>query len=151
NDKNGYSFFLQAIGQLWLLDQKVKWKNLYLNEIRQRIPLPTYPFERISHWIHPSKRKEFSTNTDSDGLLYTITWERDRKLSSALKPAPIPKAWLVFCARAKGELFKKIKALNDWVYAVIPGKSFQRLKGNTFIIDPANKQHYEKLFESISL
>lgn len=44
---------MQAIGHLWLAGVPLDWQAFYANEFRQRIPLPTYPFERQRYWIDP--------------------------------------------------------------------------------------------------
>ena len=44
---------MQAIGQLWLSGIGLDWASFYGNEPRQRLPLPTYPFERQRYWIDP--------------------------------------------------------------------------------------------------
>ncbi|MEL7407628.1 MAG: SDR family NAD(P)-dependent oxidoreductase [Cyanobacteria bacterium J06558_2] len=44
-------FLLSTLGQLWLSGIKVDWSSFYAEEHRQRLPLPTYPFERQSYWI----------------------------------------------------------------------------------------------------
>ena len=45
---------LNAVGQLWLRSVPVDWHFFYSNERRQRIPLPTYPFERRRYWVGQS-------------------------------------------------------------------------------------------------
>jgi acyl transferase domain-containing protein len=45
----------KALGQLWLAGVEVNWNGFYARERRQRLALPTYPFERQRHWVeHPS-------------------------------------------------------------------------------------------------
>ena len=44
----------EALGQLWLRGIGVNWRALHANEFRQRIVLPTYPFERQRYWIDPA-------------------------------------------------------------------------------------------------
>ncbi|MCC5641835.1 aminotransferase class III-fold pyridoxal phosphate-dependent enzyme [Nostoc sp. CHAB 5824] len=48
-----WAALLKAIGQLWLAGVSIDWNNFYQRETRQRIPLPTYPFERQCFWIDP--------------------------------------------------------------------------------------------------
>lgn len=49
---------LTAIGQLWLCGIEVDWQNFYSLEKRKRVPLPTYPFERMRFWkeVIPAKQ-----------------------------------------------------------------------------------------------
>lgn len=44
--------FLNAIGQLWQNGITIQGQNLYPEENRFRIPLPTYPFEQKKFWIN---------------------------------------------------------------------------------------------------
>ncbi|MEG4005587.1 type I polyketide synthase [Microcoleus sp. Pol11C1] len=47
-------FLLKALGRLWLAGVSVNWSEFYRHERRDRIPLPTYPFERKRYWIEHS-------------------------------------------------------------------------------------------------
>src|SRR5712671_4997669 len=42
---------LNAAGSLWSAGLQPKWEALHSGERRQRIPLPTYPFERKRFWL----------------------------------------------------------------------------------------------------
>ncbi|MEH2084704.1 MAG: beta-ketoacyl synthase N-terminal-like domain-containing protein [Nostoc sp.] len=48
-----WTVLLKAVGQLWLAGVSIDWNNFYQRETRQRIPLPTYPFESQRFWIDP--------------------------------------------------------------------------------------------------
>ena len=43
--------FLQSIGTLWSRGLNINWIEYFNDEKRQRIPLPTYPFERERFWL----------------------------------------------------------------------------------------------------
>lgn len=45
-------YFLNTIGQLWQNGINIQLQNLYTEENRFRIPLPTYPFEQKKFWIN---------------------------------------------------------------------------------------------------
>jgi phthiocerol/phenolphthiocerol synthesis type-I polyketide synthase E len=55
---------LRALGQLWLAGVEVDWNGFYARERRQRLALPTYPFERQRHWI---ERPQTSETGDAPG------------------------------------------------------------------------------------
>jgi acyl transferase domain-containing protein len=42
------------LGRLWLAGVPLNWQGYYANEKRQRVILPTYPFERQRYWIERS-------------------------------------------------------------------------------------------------
>ncbi|MEA2175560.1 MAG: hypothetical protein QOD00_3152, partial [Blastocatellia bacterium] len=47
---------LHALGQLWLAGKPLDVKEFYAHERRQRVPLPTYPFERQRYWVEPRRQ-----------------------------------------------------------------------------------------------
>ncbi len=57
-------FFTAAIGQLWLAGYAINWQQMYSEEKRRRIPLPTYPFERKTYWIEPVNTWAVSDRSD---------------------------------------------------------------------------------------
>ncbi len=44
-------FFLASLGKLWTRGAAPAWPTLHAPHARRHVPLPTYPFERSSHWI----------------------------------------------------------------------------------------------------
>ncbi len=48
-------FALTSLGRLWAAGAEVDWAAFYDGQLRNRIPLPTYPFERQSYWVEPGK------------------------------------------------------------------------------------------------
>src|SRR5262249_5261650 len=45
------AFLLNTAGRLWLAGLRLDWTLLYQHQQRQRLALPTYPFERQCYWI----------------------------------------------------------------------------------------------------
>jgi acyl transferase domain-containing protein len=57
NQGGAYSSLLETLGKLWCEGVAIDWAGYYEHEQRQRVPLPTYPFERRRYWIDlPRKR-----------------------------------------------------------------------------------------------
>ncbi|MDF5727494.1 MAG: SDR family NAD(P)-dependent oxidoreductase [Rhizonema sp. PD38] len=54
-ERSDMAFLLTTLGQLWLGGVKVNWSKFYANEQLDRVPLPTYPFERQRYWVEPQK------------------------------------------------------------------------------------------------
>ena len=50
------AFLLQTLSRLWLAGVAIDWPGFYAREQRQRLPLPTYPFERQRCWIDPPQK-----------------------------------------------------------------------------------------------
>lgn len=54
-EQSDAAFLLNALGRLWMLGVKVDWPKFYAEEVRYRVPLPTYPFERQRYWMEAPK------------------------------------------------------------------------------------------------
>jgi natural product biosynthesis luciferase-like monooxygenase protein/amino acid adenylation domain-containing protein/non-ribosomal peptide synthase protein (TIGR01720 family) len=48
---NDIEFLLKIAGRLWLAGVNVEWEQLQFGLQRNRVTLPTYPFERKRHWL----------------------------------------------------------------------------------------------------
>ncbi|MBV9790645.1 MAG: amino acid adenylation domain-containing protein [Chloroflexi bacterium] len=93
---------LTAIGKLWLAGVPVDWAALHADERRQRVSLPTYPFERQRYWIDPPRLEPAATGASaaqpshSTGWCSVPSWREsplpDFQLSAL---AANPAAWLV--------------------------------------------------------
>lgn len=51
DDTDDQGFLVGAVAALWTHGVPVDWQALHEGEPRQRVPLPTYPWERQRHWI----------------------------------------------------------------------------------------------------
>ncbi|PIQ38190.1 MAG: beta-ketoacyl synthase, partial [Lysobacterales bacterium CG17_big_fil_post_rev_8_21_14_2_50_64_11] len=50
------AFLTEAFGKLWLAGVTPDWDGYDQDRFLQRVPLPTYPFERRRYWIEPDMR-----------------------------------------------------------------------------------------------
>ncbi|HEX5433759.1 MAG TPA: beta-ketoacyl synthase N-terminal-like domain-containing protein [Candidatus Angelobacter sp.] len=50
------AFILSTLGNLWLAGIEPDWTGVHGHERRNRVRLPTYPFERQRYWLTPSRR-----------------------------------------------------------------------------------------------
>lgn len=55
--RGDYSYLLSAMGTLWESGVVIDWAGYHGSEKRQRVPLPTYPFQRQRYWIDLNKPK----------------------------------------------------------------------------------------------
>lgn len=53
NESDARVGMLQAVGALWTAGVEPQWETFWGDERRQRVALPTYPFERKEYWIEP--------------------------------------------------------------------------------------------------
>ncbi len=50
------AFILSTLGKLWLAGIEPDWNGVHRHERRNRVSLPTYPFERQRFWLTPTRR-----------------------------------------------------------------------------------------------
>ncbi len=86
---NDQEILLNALGQAWSLGAEVDWQAYYEKEDRCRISLPTYPFERVRHWIDPlpqSSAKELAeVDRPLDAPVTTIEASRNAPVDRSSK------------------------------------------------------------------
>ena len=63
SDEVASGSMLEALGRLWNAGVQPDWKRFWGLERRQRVSLPTYPFERRKHWIAPPEPESRISNT----------------------------------------------------------------------------------------
>ncbi len=68
--KSAWDVLAPSVGALWARSISIDWSAYYSSERRQRVALPTYPFERKRYWIDSSdtpidepQERSFSANT----------------------------------------------------------------------------------------
>ena len=90
------ALLLQTVGRLWLSGVQLDWSGFYVHEQRQRVPLPTYPFERQRYWIDARQQ---ASETAAEVMTPATTWHKKpdvadwfympswkRSIASALQP-----------------------------------------------------------------
>ncbi len=78
---------LEAVGRIWTAGGSVDWARFHGNEARQRVPLPTYPFERQRYWIDSpvaGSRHQFSHGR-RDQQIQRIAGATDDSSSNRIK------------------------------------------------------------------
>lgn len=67
DNQSDTGYFLTALGALWVSGVRIDWSAFYEDEVRNRIPLPKYPFERKRYWIGEEVCKKID-ETDKEML-----------------------------------------------------------------------------------
>jgi len=93
---------LTALGRLWLAGLRLDWSGFHAGELRRRVPLPTYPFERQRYWIDaaaeapsaPAPVPEAGKRPDVADWFYLPAW-KPALPPPAAAPAAEARRWLV--------------------------------------------------------
>lgn len=89
------AYIFESLGSLWRAGFSINWEGLHTGTNRQRIPLPTYPFEGKRYWIEAPEteptglenpHRHLSERTSSSERIRTLPEkEKARKKDSELK------------------------------------------------------------------
>ena len=109
-----YASILKALGQLWINGLKPDWKSFYKNEIRQKINLPAYSFNKKYCWIEPAA-------TPRDNVAHKAVVQDPVSNLNEINPTPVK--------MRKDDLITRIKQLLEDASGidtrnVAPGMSF---------------------------
>lgn len=143
----------EALGRLWCAGVDIDWMGFHEGHGRRRVALPTYPFQRQSHWIGPSPGRAARTfqdpagkNPDLAAWFYIPGWKRGF-MGASREPSPEPApSWLLFDDGS--ELGRAVAAAGEErgsrVAIVRAGDRYER-RQREFTIDPWRREDYDRL------
>ncbi|MBW4677055.1 MAG: type I polyketide synthase, partial [Desmonostoc geniculatum HA4340-LM1] len=142
----------RCLGQLWLHGVQIDWSGFYHHQRRDRLPLPTYPFERQRYWIEPQRKAQDNHVTqvsldkkpDIADWFYQPIW----------KPSVLPvhleqgeltnqKSWTLVFMDESGlgeELVKQLSENNQQIITVEIGTQFQQISEKAYTLNPQQTQ-----------
>jgi acyl transferase domain-containing protein/acyl carrier protein len=155
-EQSDWVTLLTSLGQLWVAGVNVDWDAFYRQERRQRVSLPTYPFERQRYWIasEPAARQAIAPHSSANPepppaqWLYQPQWHR----LPALPPnSPAPQTWLIFADRTGlgSALADKLSNLGHAVVTVRPGDRFDQPEYRQFTLNPHQPADYSTLLQDL--
>ncbi|MGB7443480.1 MAG: SDR family oxidoreductase [Coleofasciculaceae cyanobacterium] len=146
---------LHTLGRLWLAGVEIDWSGFYSQEKGDRIPLPTYPFERQRYWIEPPE--ESTTNSqvklnkkpDIADWFYVPSWKRS--VLPLRKSTNEKLYWLVFVDQwgLASDIVRRLEEQGHTVIQVKTGEEFSQISNNIYSINPKVSEHYEALIQEI--
>jgi acyl transferase domain-containing protein len=151
------AFLLNALARLWLVGVQADWPRFYAQEQRQRIPLPTYPFERQRYWIEAqaqrtvTRRQKQAKRPNMADWFYLPSWKR-----SLLPPtrsqdlSGLKQNWLVFADEHIGpQLARRLEYEDQDVVTIMIGDRFSRNTDKSYTLRPQEPDDYNSLFADL--
>ncbi|MDZ7967876.1 MAG: SDR family NAD(P)-dependent oxidoreductase [Nostoc sp. DedSLP03] len=159
------AFLMNTLGRLWLAGVKVDWSGFYVPAFyRNRIPLPTYPFERQRYWVDANPEANLAMPSpqplqkkpDIADWFYIPCWKRSAHIvaKSAQKLN-----YLVFIDTAGVglQVVKQLELAGHNVISVTVGEQFtqlgecptDRLRQRSYAINPQASSDYDALLKEL--
>ncbi len=146
-------FVLQALGRVWEAGVEIDWSVLRdPDDTRRRIPLPSYPFARESHWITPGESR---TSTDPlerresvDSFFSLPSWSPSIIESETNDVEG--ETWLVFADDSVAPSLID-RAVQDGVNVirVDQGWRFKQRRNGNFVVRANQDSDVERLFDEL--
>jgi acyl transferase domain-containing protein len=147
-------FALTTLGRLWQNGAPVDWAALHAEDRLQRIPLPSYPFERKRYFIEPkaflpSRATDAAKRTDVAEWLYIPSWKRADLVTVARST---PRRWLLIDDEhgISDAVALRLRADGDEVVQVRAGADLALDAGVRGVVNPFRPADYATLLSALA-
>ncbi|MBM4254542.1 MAG: acyltransferase domain-containing protein [Deltaproteobacteria bacterium] len=157
--RGAQQFVLQALAELWMTGANMDWAGFYQHERRQRVPLPTYPFQRRRYWIDPAKQVTMGTaestatgkKPDVADWFYLPSWKATLTPVAQLEAMPADTCWLVFADEhgLAAALAAELVRVGHSVVSVRKGAGFARKDAQTYTVNPTEPADFVTLCKDL--
>ena len=149
---------LDALGQLWLVE--VEWSGLHAGERRQRVPLPTYPFEHQDYWVEPGEQAYREGLTEGDrredigDWFAQPSWRRSVLPSRAVDMGKGLAGRRLLVLGRNTAFDRRLVALareqGAEVAVATPGEQFASIGEDAYLIRPSSPRDHERLIDRVA-
>jgi acyl transferase domain-containing protein/thioesterase domain-containing protein len=159
---------MRAVAQIWVAGRGVDWKAFHDNEVRNRVSIPTYPFERKRFWIDAPPDAASSAGAQlrngetapspagaqaGPGPLwyYHPVWKRSQTRPESESPAEASARWLVFLdgGGIGEEIARQLKRRGSAVLTVTPASRFARTGPQAYTLASDHRPDYDLLIADL--
>jgi len=143
---------LSSLGQLWEGGADIDWEAFHAPEPRNRLSLPTYPFERRSYWVGPGKAasKDFEIDSrDTADWFYRPEWQTTEAAESHSSLPDMRALILDEGAGLGAAVAEHIRVAGGRAVLVTQGHHFARLGEDSYELDVDELDGFRKLAAAV--
>ena len=149
---------LRTLGRAWASGASIDWEAYRGDERRQRIPLPTYPFERKKYFIEPGKAAlstslpsgELTKRPDVSDWFAQLRWKQSRLPAVSYNE---PKHWIIFADEMgmAEALLEELKRANETsVFTIVKeAERYSQVSENSYELNAARAKDFEDLLADV--
>jgi len=155
-------YFMSMLGCAWAVGLDFDWSQIWGDQKRYRVPLPTYPFQRSSYFIEPGelKGRNFAAPATRNDRLCDWAYRPVWRPQSADCPVDIEcdlkdadrEVWLLFVddAGIGQDVTERLRSVGQKVITVRQGDSFSK-DGDQgyFVSTEQGREGYDDLLSSL--
>jgi len=155
-------YHLGLLGRFWALGAHFDWAQIWGEGRRNRVPLPTYPFQRSEYFIAPAKPSAAPVTTLPARLDDIADWgtrlvwaPRSADLDADIEAdltSLAPESWLVFTddAGVAAPVVEKLRTAGHRLVTVRAGDTFRRLgEGAYQLAAERGREGYDLLIQDL--
>jgi len=142
----------QALASLWSSGCDIDWEAYHSGSRRQKVPLPTYPFQRRRHWLDVSAEEPPAPERRSiERWAYEPVWKQKNLHAGRENACSASDMWLLFADRTRiGQALLDALDSRQQPYIVIAsGDVYLRECESRYIIRPDSELDYRLLLADI--
>ncbi len=149
---NDQAFLLNTLGRIWLVGGYVNWEGFDTYEVRHRVALPTYPFERQRYWLNvqpaPSAYRRSKGKSDQiRDWFYTPAWKRALFRSSDENVKKLK--YLFFVDQDIDESIRHQLEQGHHKFKLVQFGSDFHIEDDKIVLRPEDATHYDKLVDHL--
>ena len=150
---NDVEYALESFGKSWAAGADTDWEEFFGDQLRNRIPLPTYAFRRDTHWVDPGQIAQSVPDTelykrdDLSEWFAELSYREESLIHSHM--ASMPKRWVVFAgSKTVGNAIVSAIAQSE-IITITPGRTLQQRSDDHWEIDFDDPEQYVRVLENI--
>ncbi|MCC5969956.1 MAG: KR domain-containing protein [Pararhodobacter sp.] len=155
-------YHMGLLGRIWALGGSFDWAQIWGEGRRNRVPLPTYPFQRAEYFIAPAAPSAVPVSTTPERLNDVTGWgtrlawvprapDIEVDIEAELGTLP-PESWLVFMDDdgIAAPVVAQLSSSGHRVTQVRAGDTFRRLSEGEYQISPERgREGYDQLIQDL--
>jgi amino acid adenylation domain-containing protein len=150
------NYLLNSLGKLWGYGIIINWQDFHQGDVGRRIPLPTYPYEKVRYWIDSPKASGLRpvntlTKMPIDQWWYVPTWKQKPviKKDKLLKNLSTSSWLIIMDEKGIGEaLAKCLLQAEQQVNIAYHGECFTRISDNEYTLNLSQEADYLALLRA---
>ena len=153
--QDNWQTIIHSLATLYSQGIKIDWVGFDQGYQRQRLNLPTYPFQRQRYWLEQKNSlpqyQQLITSTSINDCFYQIEWHPQTLLQADYN-SPSQSSWLIFADQGGiGEsLAQQLQKQGHQYLLIYRGENYTLSNHKTGKINPAKPEDFQHLLSEVS-
>ena len=156
-----------TLGRLWIHGAAIQWEAVHQGEVRRRIELPTYPFERQRYWVEAPRRGQVAPEppslaassqklSDIGAWFHRPSWIRQGGARASQVGVPgvsVPPVrwWILTSGRDMEQaIAARLKESGGELVWIEVGTTFCRVAQDRYQVDPSSRESWCQLVQELA-